>query len=222
MRCKVLTQQSYHAGPQALQVLKYALSLLPKESSKLRLVRVVIPDDPELADIGLGDDVPWTIGSGTPESKLAEETARDACLVQLRQLLIDAGGLPASTAVELLVPVVKGSVAETIIAELTPPPGLCIVGSRGLGAVKRFVTGMLDRLIFAGVGSVSDALLRSATFPVAVIPAAPQRAQETAEATAGTSKPVPATEAEAPTAPETPVAKAGRSLQDLAIDSAAL
>ena len=220
-------------------MLKYALALgaQAKGHTIVRIVRVVTPDNPELMDIGAGDDTPWLLGSGTPEAKASEEKASAISLESLRRLLNAAGGLPANTAVELLTPIVKGSVAESIVTALNDPhpPGICIVGSRGVGSFKRLIGGVLDRLLSVGVGSVSDALLRMASFPVCVIPAPPKSSEEAtkppeteaAKTAAVAAEPAPKAE-KAGSEPKqvTPTAEAevqvGRSLEELAINSAAL
>ena len=90
----------------------------------------------------------------------------------LRKLLASvAPALPEQVGVELLVPIVKGTVQETIVEALKERGcSLCIVGTRGLGSFDRIMRGLLDRLFYAGLGSVSDSVLRAAPCPILLVP----------------------------------------------------
>ena len=93
--------------------------------------------------------------------------------MSLRQLLADVDPTASASKhadVVLLAPSVSGGVADTILKSLADrPPGLLVMGSRGRGVVQKFFAGLIDTVLFANIGSVSDAVLRKATWPVCIV-----------------------------------------------------
>ena len=115
---------------------------------------------------------PWLLGSrGVKFREQEDKEAREQAFAELMGLVSSVGTCrPANVELEILTPSADGSVADTLVKTLAEqPPGMCIIGSRGMGLTKKLLVGIADAILFAGLGSVSEELLHKANFPVCIV-----------------------------------------------------
>lgn len=129
-----------------------AAVLLPSLSDcHVRLVSVAVP---ELDPLALEDDATVLMCSKSQDVVEAQRIAleeADALLVRLGQ----AHELPETCSIGLVALPLRGGVGQTLLEELKHRPAdIVVVGSRGMGAVRRFLSGVAQ--LFGDLGSVSS------------------------------------------------------------------
>lgn len=138
----------------------------------IRLVHVAVAPAFDLMDSADTEEAPWLMSSARGDDairKAEEGRAVKEAHAHLADLLRREPA-PEHARVTLIAPLAGGTVGvgEIIIATLAPdPPGLCVVGARGMGRIRRLLAGLADAV---GVGgSVSDHVVHHAPFPVTVV-----------------------------------------------------
>ena len=134
----VAVDASAHSAPAWAWAAQTLLPLL-SPGGRCRLLCVAVPDD---LDMALDDaDAPWTIPSDSELRREAERRSLSAAQETL-QRLVAAHSPPAGVDLTLLAAPLVGSVGETIEATLAQQPAdLVVVGQRGMGSLKRCVSG---------------------------------------------------------------------------------